>query len=66
MLDNILDFAATTLVDEGRLSFWMPSANDDEEIANPSHPCLKEVAVCVQAFNKCKHCFTSIVEQLGN
>ena len=28
MLDDILVFAAETLVDNGRLSFWMPTAND--------------------------------------
>lgn len=55
MLDNILVFAAQTLVDDGRLSFWMPSANDEEqEIAVPTHPCLEIVVICVQTFNKCK------------
>ncbi|RDA87465.1 hypothetical protein CP532_2827, partial [Ophiocordyceps camponoti-leonardi (nom. inval.)] len=55
MLDDILAFAAATLVDHGRLSFWMPTANDeDQEIATPSHPRLELVVVCVQSFNKCK------------
>ncbi|PHH71455.1 hypothetical protein CDD82_6502 [Ophiocordyceps australis] len=55
MLDDILDFAADTLVDNGRLSFWMPTANDEEqEIPIPLHPCLQLVVVCVQVFNKCK------------
>lgn len=33
MLDDILNFAAATLVDGGRLAFWMPTANEssDEE-----------------------------------
>ena len=54
MLDDILDFASETLVDHGRLSFWMPTANDEEqEIPVPEHPCLEIVAVCVQVFNKC-------------
>lgn len=55
MLDDILNFAADTLVDNGRLSFWMPTANDEElEIPVPTHPCLEIVVVCVQPFNKCK------------
>ncbi|PFH56681.1 hypothetical protein XA68_16139 [Ophiocordyceps unilateralis] len=55
MLDDILVFAAATLVDRGRLSFWMPTANDEEqEIPVPSHPCLELVVVCVQNFNKCE------------
>lgn len=55
MLDDILDFAAATLVDGGRLAFWMPTANDEEqEIAVPTHPCLRLVVVCVQEFNKCR------------
>ncbi|ROV95198.1 hypothetical protein VMCG_08585 [Cytospora schulzeri] len=53
MLDDILHFASETLVDGGRLSFWMPTANDeDQEIETPTHPCLEIVAVCVQPFNK--------------
>lgn len=55
MLDDILNFAVDTLVDNGRLSFWMPTANDEElEIPVPTHPCLEIVVVCVQPFNKCK------------
>ncbi|KUI61734.1 tRNA (guanine(10)-N2)-methyltransferase [Cytospora mali] len=53
MLDDILQFAAETLVDGGRLSFWMPTANDeDQEIETPTHPCLEIVNVCVQPFNR--------------
>ncbi|KAK4072104.1 hypothetical protein Trihar35433_4168 [Trichoderma harzianum] len=53
MLDDILAFAADTLVDNGRLAFWMPTANDEEqEIPVPTHPCLEVVVVCVQVFNK--------------
>lgn len=55
MLDDILNFASDTLVDDGRLSFWMPTANDeDQEIAVPTHPCLEIVIVCTQAFTRCK------------
>lgn len=54
MLDDILQFSAQTLVDYGRLSFWMPTANDEEqEIAIPSHPYMEVVVVCTQPFNKC-------------
>ncbi|KAF4949988.1 hypothetical protein FGADI_8526 [Fusarium gaditjirri] len=53
MLDDILTFAAETLVDDGRLSFWMPTANDeDQEIPVPSHPYMEVVSVCTQPFNK--------------
>lgn len=58
MLDDILVFATETLVDNGRLSFWMPTANDaDQEIPIPSHPSLEVVAVCVQVFYKCEPFF---------
>ncbi|KAJ0329424.1 hypothetical protein COL5a_003982 [Colletotrichum fioriniae] len=54
MLDDILEFASETLVDGGRLSFWMPTANDeDQEIPTPQHPRLDIVVTCVQPFNKC-------------
>jgi tRNA (guanine10-N2)-methyltransferase len=55
LLDDILSFAAFTLVPDGRLSFWMPSANDeDETLEIPMHKKLELVSVCVQPFNKCK------------
>ena len=54
MLDDILSFSAATLVDGGRLAFWMPTSNEEsEEILPPSHPCLRIVTVCSQDFNKC-------------
>ncbi|KIV79338.1 hypothetical protein PV11_06904 [Exophiala sideris] len=57
MLDDILDFAARTLVDGGRLAFWMPSANQnefgEEEITLiPRHPHLELKHECVQSFNR--------------
>ncbi|KAE9973313.1 hypothetical protein BLS_003652 [Venturia inaequalis] len=53
MLDDILDFAVITLVDGGRLSMWMPTANDEDiEHAIPQHQALKLVACCIQHFNK--------------
>lgn len=55
MLDDILEFSSQTLVDNGRLSFWMPTANDqDQEIKVPEHPSLAITSVCTQAFNKCE------------
>lgn len=53
LLDDILAFAVATLVENGRLSMWMPTANDEDiELVIPSHPCLELESVCVQAFNK--------------
>lgn len=55
MLDDILDFAVLSLVDNGRLSFWMPTANDeDQEIPVPHHPYLEITSICTQTFNRCK------------
>ncbi|ETI22183.1 hypothetical protein G647_06256 [Cladophialophora carrionii CBS 160.54] len=57
MLDDILDFAAKTLADRGRLAFWMPSANEnefgeEETTVIPQHPRLELKHECVQRFNK--------------
>lgn len=53
LLDDILDFAVATLVPDGRISMWMPTANDEDiELIIPTHPCLELQSVCVQAFNK--------------
>jgi len=54
LLEDILDFAASALVDSGRLCMWMPTANDqDSELPIPQHPALQIVCICVQNFNKC-------------
>lgn len=54
MLDDLLEFAAQHLVDDGRLSLWMPTANDEDvELGIPAHPHLGLVSGCVQTFNKC-------------
>ena len=54
MLADILNFATVMLVEDGRLSLWMPIANDeDTELAIPTHPALEVVAICVQVFNRC-------------
>jgi tRNA (guanine10-N2)-methyltransferase len=54
LIQDILDFAALTLVDEGRLSMWLPTANDEDiEVAVPQHQCFTLVSVCLQEFNKC-------------
>lgn len=53
MLQDILDFAFVVLVDNGRLSMWMPCADDENvHLAIPSHPGLELLATCVQPFNK--------------
>lgn len=62
MLDDLMEFAATMLVDNGRLSFWMPTANDEELLLEiPSHPYLELVSVCVQTFNKCMNRSSALV-----
>lgn len=54
MLNDILTFAARTLVTDGRLSMWMPTANDEVELVVPMHPNLELVSVSVQSFGNCK------------
>lgn len=66
MLDDILHFSATRLVDNGRLCMWMPVADatvvdgkdaEDGEVAVydiPQHPQLELLSECIQQFNKCK------------
>ena len=64
MLDDILNFAALSLIDGGRLSLWMPTANDEQlELGIPNHPCLEIVSMCVQAFNKCETFRVSSIPQ---
>lgn len=57
MLNDILTFAARTLVTDGRLSMWMPTANDEVELVVPMHPNLELVSVSVQSFGNCKFSF---------
>lgn len=55
MLTRILSFAVKSLVPNARLSFWMPTANEedpDKEIPPPTHPHLEIISVCTQSFNK--------------
>lgn len=53
MMQDVLEFGFDMLVDNGRLSVWMPTANDeDSELPIPSHPGLSIVSVCTQDFNK--------------
>lgn len=54
MLNDILTFASRTLVTNGRLSMWMPTAHDEAELPAPMHPDLDLVSVAVQDFNNCK------------
>lgn len=52
--NDILDFAAQTLVSDGRLSMWMPTASDEDvEFPIPMHPNLQVLSVSVQPFNNC-------------
>lgn len=53
MLHDILDFATRTLVDNGRVSLWMPTANDEAgELAIPKYAGLELVSMCTQEFGK--------------
>lgn len=64
MLGDILEFAAHTLVINGRISLWMPTANEDDvEIDVPSNPYLELVSICIQPFNKCTLSSTPCVLQ---
>jgi tRNA (guanine10-N2)-methyltransferase len=53
MLDDILDFAAEMLVDDGRLGIWIPTAGDEGEVPIPQCAYLAVCSVCTQIFNKC-------------
>lgn len=53
MLEDILQFAAEILVDNGRISMWMPVANDEDvALAIPRNPYLELRYSSVQPFNK--------------
>lgn len=55
LLSDVLEFAGSMLVEDGRLGLWMPTANDEEvELEIPAHAALEVVSVCVQPFNKCE------------
>ena len=55
MQRDILDFATRTLVTNGRLAMWMPTASaEDVEFPVPMHPNLEVVSVSVQSFGSCK------------
>ncbi|KAI9670531.1 MAG: hypothetical protein M1831_005751 [Alyxoria varia] len=53
LMQDVLEFGYSTLVDQGRLSLWMPTADEDAtELALPTHPGFELVSVCVQQFTK--------------
>ena len=56
MMADVLDFSARTLVDGGRVAFWMPTANDIDgearSIVAPTHRSLELQHECIQTFNK--------------
>lgn len=55
MQRDVLDFAVRTLVPNGRLAMWMPTASDEAmEFPVPMHPNLEVVNVSVQHFQKCE------------
>jgi tRNA (guanine10-N2)-methyltransferase len=56
MQRDILDFAVRTLVPNGRLAMWMPTASDEaHKFPVPMHPNLEVVNVSVQHFQKCEN-----------
>ncbi|CCF57162.1 hypothetical protein KAFR_0C01690 [Kazachstania africana CBS 2517] len=53
LLDDLLNFASERLPINGRLAFWMPTANDENiETIVPLHSHLELKYNCVQEFNK--------------
>ena len=53
LMQDVLEFGYSTLVDHGRLSLWMPTADEDAtELDLPTHPGFELVSVCVQQFTK--------------
>ncbi|CAH6720283.1 tRNA (guanine(10)-N2)-methyltransferase [[Candida] jaroonii] len=53
LLDDLLKFSASRLPVNGRLAFWMPTANDDFEINQiPQHENLELLYNLEQEFNK--------------
>lgn len=53
LLVDLLNFASSHLKPNGRLCFWMPTANEDMvPHMVPDHPDLDLVIACVQPFNK--------------
>lgn len=63
MLNDILTFASQTLVTNGRLSMWMPTANDEVELLVPMHPNLELASVSVQPFNNCE-CLDILISEI--
>lgn len=74
MLSDILNFASDTLIPDGTLQMWMPTANDeDKDLDIPRHERLEVTSNCVQDFNKCKSflldgsiCAGSLIKLLGS
>lgn len=53
LLDDLLEFSSEHLRPQGRLCFWIPTANEDFEPTDiPHHADLKLIDECVQQFNK--------------
>lgn len=53
LLDDLLKYSASRLPINGRLAFWMPTANDENvETIIPLHANLELKYNCVQEFNK--------------
>jgi tRNA G10 N-methylase Trm11 len=56
MMNDILNFAARTLVTGGRLCMWMPTSGEEEaELSVPMQENLEVLSISVQPFNNCKY-----------
>jgi tRNA (guanine10-N2)-methyltransferase len=58
-LQNLLDFAAGSLVVGGRLVYWLPTTMDYLPEDCPTHPLLEMVANCESALLICLPLATS-------
>lgn len=53
LADDLLDYAASVLTDQGRLVFWLPTVNDDYSAVDlPQRSDLKLLANSTQSFGK--------------
>ncbi|KAJ6171063.1 S-adenosyl-L-methionine-dependent methyltransferase [Penicillium chermesinum] len=51
MQRDVLGFAARSLVTNGRLAMWMPTAMDEMDLPLPVHPNLELISVSTQSFH---------------
>lgn len=54
MQKDILEFAVRSLVPNGRLAMWMPTAMEDVDLPFPMHLNLELISVSTQSFHNCR------------